>query len=181
MMDGGPVVSVVVPAFNAAATIEETLQSISQQTHRNLEVIVVDDGSSDDTAALVRRHSVRDPRFRVISQPNGGVASARNAGVRASHGEFVAFIDADDLWHPTKIAKQAAALLAGGPETALVYSPFRVIDSAGNVIGSPHKYGVNGWVFHSDTVEAYRNRQARGPKPRTLRLSEPVIQQGLDL
>jgi len=148
MMDGGPAVSVVVPAFNAAATIEETLQSVSQQTYRNLEVIVVDDGSSDETAALVRRRGARDPRFRVISQPNGGVASARNAGVRASRGEFVAFIDADDLWHPTKIAKQLAALLSAGPETALVYSPFRVIDAAGNVIGSPHKYGVNGWVLH---------------------------------
>jgi glycosyltransferase involved in cell wall biosynthesis len=148
MMDGGPAVSVVVPAFNAAATIEETLQSISQQTYRNLEVIVVDDGSADETAALVRRRGARDPRFRVISQSNGGVASARNAGVRASRSEFVAFIDADDLWHPTKIAKQLAALLSGGPETALVYSPFRVIDATGNVIGSPHKYGVNGWVLH---------------------------------
>jgi glycosyltransferase involved in cell wall biosynthesis len=148
MIDGGPAVSVVVPAFNAAATIEETLQSIAQQTYRNLDVIVVDDGSSDDTAMLVRRHGAHDPRFRVISQPNGGVASARNAGVRASRGEFIAFIDADDLWHPTKIAKQIAALLSGGPETALVYSPFRMIDSAGHVIGSPHKYGVNGWVLH---------------------------------
>ena len=63
-------------------------------------------------------------------------------------GAFVAFIDADDLWHPTKIAKQLKVLLAGGPEMALVYAPFRLIDADGRVLASPHKYGVNGWVIH---------------------------------
>lgn len=148
MMDDGLVVSVVVPAFNAGGTIQQTLHSVSQQTYRNLEVVVVDDGSTDDTAAIARRHSLADPRFRVISQPNLGVAAARNAGIRATTGAFVAFIDADDLWHPTKIAKQIDALLAGGPEMALVYSPFRVIDTDGRVTASPHKYGVSGWVVH---------------------------------
>jgi glycosyltransferase involved in cell wall biosynthesis len=146
--DGGPLVSVVVPAFNAAHTIQATLHSISQQTYPALEVIVVDDGSTDGTAAIARRHSVSDPRFRVVSQPNNGVASARNTGIEASTGDFIAFIDADDLWHPTKTAKQLAALLAGGPDVALVYSPFRLIDADGMVLASPHKYGVNGWVLH---------------------------------
>lgn len=148
MMDDGPIVSVVVPAFNAAATIQETLHSISQQTYRNLEVVVVDDGSTDGTAAIARRHSLSDPRFRVIVQRNGGVAAARNAGIHASTGAFVAFIDADDLWHPTKIAKQMEVMLAGGPEMALVYAPFRAIDIDGRVTASPHKYGVSGWVVH---------------------------------
>jgi glycosyltransferase involved in cell wall biosynthesis len=148
MIDGGQLVSVVVPARNAAKTIHETLHSISRQTYRALEVIVVDDGSTDETAAIAQRHSLDDPRFRVISRPNGGVASARNEGIRASTGEFVAFIDADDLWHPTKIGKQMEALLSGGPEMALVYSPFRVIDARGRVVSSPHKYGVSGWVLH---------------------------------
>ena len=149
-------VSVVVPAFNAAKTIRETLQSISQQTHTALDVIVVDDGSTDETAAIVRSHSASDPRFRLVSKPNAGVASARNEGTKASKGEFIAFIDADDLWHPTKIEKQLKALMAGGPDTALVYSPFRVIDADGNVLASPHKYGVSGWViyrhFHTNLV-----------------------------
>jgi glycosyltransferase involved in cell wall biosynthesis len=148
MMDGSPVVSVVVPAFNAAETIAETLQSISRQTWRDLEVVVVDDGSTDGTAALVRRHAAGDPRVRIIAQPNRGVAAARNAGIRAGTGAFIAFIDADDLWHPTKIAKQMAVLLAGGPDMALVYAPFRLLDPAGRVIGSPRKYGVDGWVLH---------------------------------
>lgn len=156
MTDTGPLVSVVVPAFNAADTIQETLNSISQQTYRKLEVVVVDDGSTDATAEMVRRHGSRDPRFRVVSKPNGGVASARNHGIGSSRGDFVAFIDADDLWHPTKIAKQLEALLSAGPDTALVYAPFRLIDSAGMVIASPHKYGVSGWVlyrhFHTNLV-----------------------------
>src|SRR6185436_16193158 len=139
MIDGGQLVSVVVPARNAAKTIHETLHSISRQTYRALEIIVVDDGSTDETAAIAQRHSLDDPRFRVISKPNGGVASARNEGIRVTTGEFVAFIDADDLWHPTKIGKQMEALLSGGPDMALVYSPFRVIDAGGRVVSSPHK------------------------------------------
>jgi glycosyltransferase involved in cell wall biosynthesis len=146
MIDGYPLVSVVVPAFNAASTIAETLHSISQQTYRALEIVVVDDGSTDATADIARRHA--DPRLRVVAKANGGVASARNAGIRGSTGPFVAFIDADDLWHPTKIAKQLQVLLAGGEEMALVYAPFRLIDGDGRVLASPHKYGVNGWVIH---------------------------------
>jgi glycosyltransferase involved in cell wall biosynthesis len=148
MIDSDVLVSVVVPAFNAAGTIHETLQSVSQQTYPYLDIVVMDDGSSDETAAIARRHSLDDPRVRVISKPNGGVASARNEGIQASKGEFIAFIDADDLWHPTKVAKQLAALQSAGPETALVYSPFRLIDADGRVLASPHKYGVSGWVIY---------------------------------
>lgn len=148
MIDDGPLVSVIVPAFNAAKTIPETLRSISQQTYRAIEILVVDDGSTDETAEMARLHRQADPRLRLISKPNGGVAAARNAGIRASRGEFVAFIDSDDLWHPTKISKQVQVLQAGGPELALVYAPFRLIDAEGKVLSSPHKYGVNGWVIH---------------------------------
>ncbi|HJR22684.1 MAG TPA: glycosyltransferase family A protein [Dongiaceae bacterium] len=148
MIDGNPLVSVVVPAFNAANTLAETLHSISRQTYPALEIVVVDDGSTDGTADIARHHGKGDPRLRVVVKANGGVASARNAGIRASKGGFVAFIDSDDLWHPTKIAKQLQVLQAGGPEMALVYAPFRLIDAEGKVLSSPHKYGVNGWVIH---------------------------------
>ena len=146
MIDDNPLVSVIVPAFNAANTIGDTLRSISQQTYAALEIIVVDDGSTDATAEIARRHG--DPRLRIVAKANGGVASARNAGICSSKGAFVAFIDADDLWHPTKIAKQLRVLLAGGDDMALVYAPFRLIDGQGRVLASPHKYGVNGWVIH---------------------------------
>lgn len=143
-----PIVSVVIPAFNAARTIQETLLSVSQQNYRALDIIVVDDGSTDETAALVRDHLRADPRGRLVQKPNGGIASARNEGIRASRGAFVAFIDADDLWHPTKIRKQIEALLCASADTALVYSPCRVIDAEGKVIHSLQRFCVNGWVLH---------------------------------
>jgi cellulose synthase/poly-beta-1,6-N-acetylglucosamine synthase-like glycosyltransferase len=99
---------------------------------------------------------LRDPRARLLQKENGGVASARNAGIHASKGEFVAFIDADDLWHPTKIAKQMAILLSAGPSMALVYAPFRLIDAEGKVLTSQRRVSVNGWVlyrhFHANLV-----------------------------
>jgi glycosyltransferase involved in cell wall biosynthesis len=146
MSEQEPLVSVVVPAYNAASTIGETLLSVLSQTYRNLEVLVVDDGSTDETAAVVQSFTGRDQRVRLIQKPNGGVASARNAGIAASNGEFVAFIDADDLWHPTKIRKQVSVLVAGGPEMGLVYTAFRSIDSKGLVVASSWNYAVDGWV-----------------------------------
>jgi glycosyltransferase involved in cell wall biosynthesis len=141
-------VSVVIPSFNAARTIEATLDSVQAQTHRNLEILVVDDGSTDDSIARVEERQRADPRIRLVRKENGGVASARNAGIAASRAAIVAFIDADDLWHPTKIEKQLAVMEQGGPELGLVYSPFRLIDLDGFVKESSWNYGVDGWVPH---------------------------------
>jgi glycosyltransferase involved in cell wall biosynthesis len=141
-------VSIVIPAFNAGRTLLETLQSVSAQTHADLEIMVVDDGSADNTAEIAQAYRQTDPRVRLIRQPNGGVAAARNAGIRASAGEFVAFIDADDLWHPSKIAKQLARLRAGGDATALVYAPFRQVDMQGLVHGASRNHRVEGWVIN---------------------------------
>ena len=146
--DHDPIVSVVIPAFNAARTIQETLHSVSQQTYRALDIIVVDDGSTDETAALVRDHARTDSRLRLVQKPNGGIASARNEGIRTSIGAFVAFIDADDLWHSTKIRKQIDVMLRASADTALVYAPCRVIDIEGRVTDSLRRRGVNGWVLH---------------------------------
>jgi glycosyltransferase involved in cell wall biosynthesis len=143
-----PLVSIVIPAFNASNTLHQTLLSVSAQTYRNLEIIVVDDGSVDHTALIAQAYSQMDPRVRLIQKSNGGVASARNAGTRASAAEFVAFIDADDLWHPTKIAKQMALLTASGNDMALVYSPFRLIDTSGMVLSSSRNHRVDGWVVN---------------------------------
>lgn len=105
-----PAVSVVIPAYNAARTLPETLASALAQTHRDLEVVVVDDGSTDDTAAVAR--DAGDDRVRVVSVANGGVARARNTGIREASGDFVAFLDADDLWRPTKLERQFEVLSA---------------------------------------------------------------------
>ena len=96
-------ISVVVPAWRAEKTLAATLDSILAQTWRELEVLVVDDASPDGTLALAQSYAAKDPRVRVIAQPeNGGVSKARNRGVREARGEWIAFLDSDDLWMPEK-------------------------------------------------------------------------------
>ena len=100
-------VSIVIPAYNAAATLPETLASCLAQTYGDIEVIVVDDGSSDATAQAA---AAMGARVNVITKPNGGVGSARNVGLEASSGEFIAWMDADDVMQPWRIATQVKAL-----------------------------------------------------------------------
>ena len=107
--------SVVIPCFNAAETITDTLASITRQTFSEWEVICVDDGSTDDTLAIVEALSALDPRVHVVRNPGKGPSDARNHG--ASHlarGKIVAFCDADDIWSPTKLAELAAAFADPG-------------------------------------------------------------------
>lgn len=92
-----PRFSIVIPVFNRADLVERTLESIYAQTFTDYEVIAVDDGSSDHSVQVLRRH---EPRVRVLAEPNRGVSATRNAGVRASRGEYIAFLDSDDLWFP---------------------------------------------------------------------------------
>jgi hypothetical protein len=118
-------VSVVIPAFNAARYLGATLQCIAEQSLRPLEVIVVDDGSSDETAALARSFGAI-----VISLTNRGPAAARNAGIHAARGAYIALLDADDLWLPRKLEAQFAALRAfGGP--AFCFTDYRMFDEIG--------------------------------------------------
>ncbi len=102
-------VSVVIPAYNATQYIADALRSVLAQTHTDLEIIVVDDGSKDGTSDLVR---TQFPQVTCITKPNGGASNARNVGCRMASGEFIAFLDADDAWHPQKIAAQVALMLA---------------------------------------------------------------------
>lgn len=106
-----PLVSVIIPAYNATRTLQETVQSALSQTMSDFEIIIVDDGSSDDTLEVAR--SIEDERVRVLTQPNGGVAAARNAGIRAASGKYVALLDADDLWVPHKLERQLEVLESG--------------------------------------------------------------------
>ncbi len=131
----GHLVSVVIPAYNAEATLDETLRSVRAQTHQALDIVVVDDGSTDGTRALGEQHAAADARVQVLHRANAGVAAARNAGWQHARSEFIAFIDADDLWAPTKIEKQLAALLLGGDRIGLVYCWFARIDHASRIVG----------------------------------------------
>lgn len=101
-----PTVSVIIPAYNAARYLAETLASALGQTLTDIEVIVVDDGSKDNTAEVVRAF----PAVRYVHQQNAGVSAARNKGAAHARGEFLAFLDSDDLWHPDKLRQQVEAL-----------------------------------------------------------------------
>ena len=129
-----PLVSLIVPAYNAAATIGETLDSLLAQTWTHLEVIVVDDGSTDETSSIVRAYAGRDARVLLLKQSNGGVARARNAGATAARGDFIGFIDADDLWRPDKVARQMQPFARGGDELVLVYSLWAGIDEESRIL-----------------------------------------------
>ncbi|RPI57435.1 MAG: glycosyltransferase family 2 protein [Acidobacteria bacterium] len=128
-----PLVSVIVPAYNAEAFIQATLESVVRQTYRNLEVIVVDDGSTDGTAGIVRSFTARDSRVALLQQANAGVAAARNAAIQAARGPFIAPIDADDLWKPEKIERQVDCFLANGDRLGLVYTWWEHVDEDGFV------------------------------------------------
>ena len=127
-----PLVSVVVPTYNRAYCLARTLDSALAQTHTRLEVIVVDDGSTDDTAALVRERYGHDPRVVYLRQDNAGVSAARNHGLRAAHGDFVALLDSDDAWRPWKIELQLRCL-ERFPELGMVWTDMEAIDPSGTV------------------------------------------------
>jgi glycosyltransferase involved in cell wall biosynthesis len=128
-----PLVSVIIAAHNSEATLAETLSSATASTYRNIEVIVVDDGSTDGTGAIVERAARRNPTVRLLRQTWGGVAAAYNAGLAEARGEFVARLDSDDLWHPTKLAKQVA-FARNNPDAAFIYTDVRSIDGEGRVL-----------------------------------------------
>lgn len=125
----GPLVSVVIPAHNAQATVAEAIESVLRQTYRPVEVVVVDDGSADGTWGVLQRFGAS---IRAVRQDNQGIASARNASIRAASGAFVALMDADDVCEPERIAVQMACLQAL-PELVLCCSEFSAFDAHGQV------------------------------------------------
>ena len=128
-----PPVSVVVPTYNRGPAIAPTLDSVLAQTTRPLEIVVVDDGSTDGTGQWVQKHYADQPLVRVIAQPNGGVAAARNQGLQEARGEFIAFLDHDDRWHPEKLQKQLEVMQAR-PEVGVVYCLWQQVAENGELI-----------------------------------------------
>lgn len=119
----GPRVSVIIPTYNSAAMVQEAIGSVLAQTYADLEVVVMDDGSTDDTESVVRRFG---DRVRYFKQENQGVSAARNAGINKSLGDYVAFLDSDDLWLPEKLSAQIP-LLEADPTLGLVYCDWSVV------------------------------------------------------
>lgn len=122
-------VSVVIPAYNRAKRLPRAINSVLAQAPAEVEIIVVDDGSTDDTRSVVARYG---DRVRYIYQPNAGVGAARNAGMRHATGELVAFLDSDDRWHGFKLSAQMA-LFDARPDVGLVFSDFAIEKPDGSV------------------------------------------------
>jgi len=137
-----PLVSVVIPTYNMSKYIAESVNSVLTQTYRHLDVIVIDDGSDDNTKLAVEP-LLSDSRLTYHYQDNSGAPSARNKGVSLARGEFVAFNDADDIWKPEKLQKQVK-LFQHDTATGVVYSDRLWIDGDGCEIESPPKYRYRG-------------------------------------
>ncbi len=127
-----PVVSVVIPMFNVGKYIEQSIRSVLAQTYHHFEIILVDDGCSDDTLAKVCRFD--DPRIRLIQQTNRGLSGARNTGIDAARGIYIALLDADDFWAPEKLAKHVQHLTTN-PKVGVSYCPSLFVDEEGKLLG----------------------------------------------
>ncbi|MBD2098856.1 glycosyltransferase family 2 protein [Trichocoleus sp. FACHB-591] len=144
-----PLVSVIIPAYNAEHFIAKTLESVINQTYKSIEVLVVDDGSSDRTAEIVNQISQNDSRIVLLQQSNLGVAAARNLAIQTAKGEFIAPIDADDIWYRTNLEKQVCCLLQAPASVGLVYSWSADIDEADWQTGEYRASLIEGSVFRT--------------------------------
>ena len=138
-----PSISVIIPTYNRIETLARAIDSVLTQTHPADELIVVDDGSSDGTAAWLGEHY---PQVKLIEQPNSGVSAARNRGIEATSGEWIALLDSDDEWLPKKLEKQLA-LLASEPELKLVHSDEIWIRNGVRVNQMKKHTKKGGWIF----------------------------------
>ncbi|WP_404790610.1 glycosyltransferase family 2 protein [Altericista sp. CCNU0014] len=131
--------SVIIPVYNASTYIEQSLNSVFDQSYQDFEVIVIDDGSTDDTAEQVHRFSDR-ATLRYVHQSNAGPAAARNTGMKMAAGQFIAFLDGDDLWHPQKLAAHLSRL-QNSPRMGMSFNWFEVL------YGYPDGKRLQPWFF----------------------------------
>lgn len=135
-----PLVSVVIATYNMGAYLPLAIKSVLDQTYKNLEILVIDDGSTDDTAKVLHPF-LKDAQIRYIYQTNGGQACAKNRGAQESRGEFVAFLDADDIWIPSKLEEQIPLFFCSG-SVGVVFSQYIEIDAEG-VLGKSVNSGFS--------------------------------------
>jgi glycosyltransferase involved in cell wall biosynthesis len=137
-------ISVIIPVYNGERTITETIKSVLAQTFADLEVIVINDGSTDKTIEIVEK--ILDQRVTLYSYTNGGPATSRNRGIQRSQGQYISFIDADDLWTVDKLATQYQAL-QDHPQAAVAYSGTDWIDEQGNFLRHASAPGPSGDIY----------------------------------
>lgn len=139
-----PLVSIIIPAFNRSGTLPRAIESVLKQTFRDFELIVIDDGSIDDTSDIIE--SVDDPRIKSYFQPNRGVSSARNLGIKNSTATFLAFLDSDDEWMPSKLEKQLEAL-EDNPDYMTVHTNEMWVRDGRQVNQKMKHRKYGGWIF----------------------------------
>ena len=130
-----PGITVITPAYNIQDYLAEAIESVLAQTEGDFEYLVVDDGSTDSTAAIARGYEQRDPRVRVLEGGHRGSSAARNLALRKARGSLVAFCDGDDRWAPEFLERSVAVLAAAPPEVGATFSAFRYIDQTGRYLG----------------------------------------------
>ncbi|MEN9519548.1 MAG: hypothetical protein RLZZ381_2136 [Cyanobacteriota bacterium] len=130
-----PIISIVIPTYNSELTIQETIESIQKQTFTDFEIIVIDDGSQDNTVDVVKNLVKSESRLKIFPYENGGVSVARNRGIEIARGEFISLLDGDDLWTPDKLESQLKAL-KNNPQAGVAYSWSNLIDEDGKFLGS---------------------------------------------
>ena len=133
-------VSVIVPTYNCASFIGEALESIFLQTYQPHEIIVIDDGSTDNTSDIVRSMSIKDRKLKYIYQKNAGVSRARNAGLEISSGDFISFLDADDIWRPSMIEEQLSILTSDETIVCTIANFIRFDNATGCVLADQFTY-----------------------------------------
>jgi glycosyltransferase involved in cell wall biosynthesis len=162
-------VSVIIPTYNRAYCLARAVDSALAQTYPHIEVILIDDGSSDGTADMVAKRYGADPRVRYHAQPNGGISNARNTGLARATGAYVAFLDSDDEWQPWKTELQIACMRAH-PELGMTWTDMVAIDPDGNIVNPSYlrqMYSAYRWfptnddLFHrSESLEAFASAPA---------------------
>jgi len=146
MQARAPTVSVIIPTYNRAYLVGRAIRSVLNQTFQDFEIIVVDDGSTDNTEEVVK--SFNDPRIRYIRhEQNRGGSAARNTGIRAARGEYIAFLDSDDEWLPQKLERQVNAFKSLDETTGLVYTGLRFVDHKGTLLWE-QRPNLSGYIFH---------------------------------
>lgn len=131
------IVSIITPVYNGERFIRETLDSVLQQTYPYWEMIVIDDGSKDQSATIVEEYAAKDSRFQLLKQSNAGSAAARNNGIRHARGRYIALLDADDLWKPCFLESQLSLMKA--QNAIVVYSSYQRIDEHSKICLRPCK------------------------------------------
>jgi glycosyltransferase involved in cell wall biosynthesis len=152
MINHKPLISVIIPVYNGEKTIGETIHSVLNQTYKNLELIVINDGSLDLTLNITS--NIKDSRLKVFSYKNSGKSISRNRGIERASGEFISFLDADDIWTPDKLEAQLKALQAN-PQASVAYSWVDYIDEYGEFFRHGNHITINGNAYEEMLIQNF--------------------------